>query len=126
LSEGAVHELGRQRWPGNVRELQNFVERLVVFTDGKEITEADVRRELDRFPRRSESQGRSGEVALEAAPEGAADGTKLATRRSEAEREAVLEALNRARGNRTQAARLLGVSRRTLYKRLGEFDLTGH
>jgi transcriptional regulator of acetoin/glycerol metabolism len=38
----------------------------------------------------------------------------------------VVEALDRARGNRTQAARLLGVSRRTLYKRLTEFDLIGH
>ncbi len=115
LSRGALAVLSEQPWPGNVRELQNFVERLVVFSDGGVIDEADVSRELERSggPRSSQTSVPAGDASQ-------GDAASLASRRSAAERQAVLEALRRAEGNRTKAARLLGVSRRTLYNRLSE------
>jgi len=62
------------------------------------------------------------QTSAAAPPEMPADGT-LDTRRTDAEKSAVRDALAKAKGNRTQAARLLGVSRRTLYNKLDELGL---
>ena len=115
LTADAVARLVEQPWHGNVRELQSFIERLVVFADGEEVTAADVERELARAQRSLAAPGQ--------APSGARD-SSLDAQRALAERSAVQEALQRAGGNRTIAARLLGVSRRTLYNKLAELGLS--
>jgi len=109
LCEDAVLSLASRTWGGNVRELQSCVERLVVFADGGDIHAADVERDAAR----SRPLG-SDPVSA----------TSLGERREEAERRAVQEALTRAGGNRTLAARLLGVSRRTLYNKLAELGIS--
>lgn len=118
LSAQAVALLERQPWPGNVRQLQNFMERLVVMSDGARLTAADVQRELERQapigsladdPR----SGREGDVP---------SGTLQASRR-EAEREAIVTALERSANNKSLAARLLNISRRTLYYKLEDHGL---
>ena len=101
FDDAALRLLAAQPWPGNVRQLQNFVERLVVLSDS--LDAAAVERELSRAP--------------------AAAAGSLDARRAEAEKAALEEALKRAGGNRTLAARLLGVSRRTLYNKLAEHRL---
>ena len=107
LCDDAVQSLAARAWPGNVRELQSCVERLVVFADGGEVHALDVERDLERVK-----------------PAGAVESAaSLGERREEAERRAVQEALARAGGNRTLAARLLGVSRRTLYNKLAELGI---
>ena len=98
-----------------MRELENFVERLVVLSDGPLLTKADVQREIDRAAR--------GGLDRESVPAPAGSG-KLDSQKKSAEREALVAALARAGGNRTVAARLLGVSRRTLYYKLEEHRLT--
>ncbi len=117
LSAEAVARLGELSWPGNVRELQSFIERLVVFAAGDKVTAADVERELARS-QRSLSQTGSGQ-----APSSGRD-SSLDAHRAVAEKAAVEEALQRAGGNRTVAARLLGVSRRTLYNKLAELGIS--
>lgn len=112
LKEAAVERLEREPWPGNVRQLQNFLERLVVLSDGPAIELADVEREL--APR----MGVDGVVP----PSGAAPGN-LEAARKETEREAIRSALAKASGNRTIAARILGLSRRGLYYKLDEYGL---
>ena len=108
LDADALARLRRERWPGNVRQLQNFIERLVVFSDAPVLGAADVEREFLRQPGSSE------------APERAAT---LDSRRRESDREALEKALARANGNRTLAARLLGISRRTLYNKLADLGM---
>jgi two-component system response regulator AtoC len=111
VEPAAVERLRRESWPGNVRELQNFVERLVVLADGDTIGLADVERELARS------------LSLSSPAEPPAQGPATSTlddRRRTTEREALVEALARVQGNRTMAARILGVSRRTLYNKLAE------
>ena len=107
--------LRAQPWPGNVRQLQNFIERLVVLSDGVALTEADVTRELAR-------ESAQGQLFQEPTPVGNAE-LGLDAQRRAMERGALEKALASARNNRTLAARLLGVSRRTLYNKLEEHGL---
>jgi two-component system response regulator AtoC len=113
LEGSAVVRLKKEPWPGNVRQLQNFVERLVVLSDGQVVTEADVERELSRGG------------LHDARPAGEGSAESLDDHRRSAEKAALIEALNKAKNNRTLAARLLGISRRTLYNKLEEHGLMG-
>ncbi len=126
LTPEGLATLCAQPWPGNVRQLQNFIERLVVLSDGPLLTGDEVRRELERQP---------GIIPLLpgpaltpvpgglAATPGANEGRTLESQRKETERQALVDALKSAGDNRTLAARLLGISRRTLYNKLEEYGL---
>ncbi len=116
FSEGALFALRAHGWPGNVRELENVVERLVVFSETELIDESDVQRELERLKPRSSMAPERADAATPAS-------ASLGAHRAVAEKAAIEDALQRCQGNRTQAARLLGVSRRTLYTRLSELGL---
>jgi DNA-binding NtrC family response regulator len=118
IADDAVALLEKQPWPGNVRQLQNFVERLVVLSDDATITRADVERELGRIPKPSDRP-----PAAVSAPSNASADLSLDSRRRESEKEALVNALAQSGNNRTRAARLLEVSRRTLYNKLREHGL---
>jgi DNA-binding NtrC family response regulator len=121
LDEPAVEMLAKQPWPGNVRQLQNFMERLVVLADGDALHLADVERQLGAQPASPPSAGAGAGARAEG---GAALGDlSLEARRKEGERDALVQALARAGDNRTRAARLLEVSRRTLYNKMREHGL---
>ncbi|MDQ3031141.1 MAG: sigma-54 dependent transcriptional regulator [Myxococcota bacterium] len=121
LDASAIAALQEHAWPGNVRELQNFVERLVVFAEDDVIRGTDVQRELSRRLGGGSVRSPSGAPSPSSPPP--ADAGTLDAHRLEAEKLAIKDALSRAQGNRTQAARLLGISRRTLYNKLGELGL---
>jgi DNA-binding NtrC family response regulator len=117
LDASAVEALCSHAWPGNVRQLQNLMERLVVLAESSSIGRADVEREMGR-------PSRLAEAAPQEVRDETAEGARaLDTRRREAEREAILGALAQAKNNRSLAARLLCVSRRTLYNKLREHSL---
>ena len=111
IEPAAVLALKAEPWPGNVRQLENFVERLIVLADGSRIERSDVERELARERAR-------------ARPSREASDTLLREERQKAERESVLRALQKAGNNRSLAARILGVSRRTFYNKLDELGLS--
>jgi DNA-binding NtrC family response regulator len=106
LAPGAVAALADHDWPGNVRELRNRIERAVALADGEEIGPADL------FPESRLESGAAGPPLLGTAVDGAA-------------RAAILDALQRAGGSRAEAARLLGISRTTLWKRMRELGVAG-
>ena len=97
----ALATIDAWRWPGNVRELENRLKRAVIMADGKLITAAD----LDL-----------------AAPDDALP-INLKAARELADRKAIRHALARAEGNISGTARLLGVSRPTLYDLMKAYDL---
>ena len=113
----AIQLLRLQPWPGNVRQLQNFVERLVVFAESDEVDVAAVRGEL------GVGVGNSACSTGTAALDFGISVLELDEVVRRAERRALEKALRKADGNRTVAARILGVSRRTLYNKLEEHHL---
>jgi len=116
----ALSLLAAETWPGNVRQLQNVVERLVVLGSGPRIAAADVSRELRQKPGAlafAESSGFAPKVDL--------DQTALELEQAlrKAERRAIERAMTSANGNKNLAARLLGISRRSLYYKLEDHGL---
>jgi len=123
----ALALLRSQRWPGNVRQLQNLTERLAVLATGERIDANAVKLELEgRGGFTTESQELVAEPGAAPSAGTLAPGSTLLPLKAQlerAERLALVKALERAKGNRTVAARLLGVGRRTLYTKLEEHGL---
>ncbi|RMH03169.1 MAG: sigma-54-dependent Fis family transcriptional regulator [Planctomycetota bacterium] len=103
LTPAAIDAIRAYSWPGNVRELKRAAEVAVVYAEGRAIDPRHLG--LDR---------------LASQPLGEADGPP-SLKREDLERWAYAKALERTGGNRRAAARLLGVSEATLYRRLGSF-----
>ena len=99
-------------WPGNVRELENAVERAVILGLGDYITEKEL-------PLRIAKAYPHGEE-IDIPPTVSKEPRSL----EEAEREAVLTALNASGGNKSETARLLGITRKTLHKKLQKYGAT--
>ena len=114
LTPGAERLLALAPWDGNVRELRNVIERACILADGDFITEREL--SVSMPPARPLAQT---PLALPATQEDAASADLLVT----VEREHIQRALMRARGNKKAAARMLGLSRRALYRRLERLDL---
>ena len=108
ISEGAVERLMSYYWPGNVRELENVLERSMVLSTGPVLQAEDIR--LDMQPRSKVQAG--GDHFLP-------DGMTL----DDYEQSIIKEALKRANGNKSQAARLLGLTRNALRYRLTQMGL---
>jgi DNA-binding NtrC family response regulator len=122
LDADALDLLKSQAWPGNVRQLQNFIERLVVMSENARISKCDVAAELSHLAPPTMSLAAAGGFNVaESAPQSTVVELDEAVRK--AEKRALEKALKSARGNRSVAARLLGISRRTLYNKLEEHKL---
>ena len=113
LTPGAERMLARAAWDGNVRELRNVIERACILTEGDFITERVLSVSIPPALAAAQASG----WMFAATDPGAAD---LLVN---VEREHIQRALARARGNKKAAARMLGLSRRALYRRLERLDL---
>jgi len=103
ISEAAVKLLTSMSWPGNVRELENLIERLAIFAATDEISAEEV--ECERA-RRSETTS---------APENST--ASLPGKLQEMERQEIVRILRESGGNKSLAARKLGIERKTLYEK---------
>jgi Nif-specific regulatory protein len=101
ITQEALELLRIYHWPGNVRELQNAIERAVVLSQGSDITAAD-------FPLEIRQAGRPP-TNTSSPPQGIDPSLPLAEAVSTFKRAKVLQALEMARGNQSQAAKLLGL-----------------
>ena len=120
LTEGALARIRKMRFAGNVRQLQNLIERLVVLGTGAAITEADLDLSLEEVSPFTTLQGVPTTISGEHRSEPIAP---LDESMRAAEKKAIVRALAAAKQNRTKAARLLGISRASLYNKLREHAL---
>ena len=105
VNEEATGLLMRMSWPGNVRELENLIERAAILSTTGEISAEDIERA-------------SGAGALSSAKV-----VEPATTLKEVERQQIMRALREAQGNRSLAARKLGIERKTLYKKARRLEI---
>jgi two-component system response regulator HydG len=117
LTSGAERLLAAGYWDGNVRELRNVIERACILVEGEFITEREL---AVSMPPPSAPPARDVAGATRGLPEDAEARELLAT----VEREHIQRALVRAGGNKKAAAKMLGLSRRALYRRLERLDLS--
>jgi two-component system response regulator HydG len=108
-TRGALDRLLDYAWPGNVRELENVVERAVVLSRGDAFTENDLPEVIAQSPA-------AAPTTLEFAV-----GTPLA----EIEMRVIKETLRQTKGDKSVAAQLLGISTRTIYRKLDEGGFDG-
>ena len=99
----ALAAIDAHQWPGNVRELENRIKRAVIMADGKLMTAADL--DLDQ-----------GE-------DEASDVLNLKAAREQSDRRMIRHALARSEGNISSTAKMLGISRPTLYDLIKQYDL---
>ena len=99
----ALAAIDSWNWPGNVRELENRVKRAVIMADGKLVT--------------------AGDLDLPGSAQEQASPLNLKTAREATDRKIIRHALARSEGNISSTARLLGISRPTLYDLLKQYDL---
>ena len=104
ITYGAMTRLMNYNWPGNVRELENCIQRALVLGCGPIIQAQDLPSPLFYY---TPETGKGGEI--------------LALK--EWERQAIVKALQAAKGNPTRAAKLLGIGKTTIYRKLKEYGL---
>ncbi len=107
ITDAAIDKLLGYSWPGNVRELENVIERSIVMASGEKLDAADIRLDMNLRPRHV-----SGESGL---PEGMSLDAY--------EQEIIKNALKQADGNKSQAARILGLTRNALRYRLTQMGI---
>jgi DNA-binding NtrC family response regulator len=110
VSSEALAVLTAYSWPGNVRELENAIERAAAFVRGAVIAPDDL-------PERVRTSGIASALIARSVEQ------NMTVR--EVEREYILEVLRRTGGNKSRAAELLGLDRKTLYRRLDEYRAEG-
>lgn len=105
ISPEALAVLKNYTWPGNLRELRNVIRRAVLFTRGDSIT----RNSLPVLVARKEESVPKADISLSVEPE--------------EEREKILRALEQVKGNKTKAAILLQIDRKTLYNKMHQYNI---
>ena len=107
FSEEALKAMMVYDWPGNVRELENCVERTCAFTSGSQIEATDLPPEIAHFPspEASNGNGHAGKII----------------RIAELEKQTILSAVAELNGDKLRAARLLGIGKTTLYRKLRHY-----
>jgi len=117
LSDDALRTMMHHDWPGNVRELENAVERACALSSGPVL-------HLGDLPTQLQQQGLAAHRALAAVDDGEGESEKPSVKAlADLEREAILSAIQTLNGDKLQAAKLLGIGKTTLYRKLKEYGI---
>jgi two-component system response regulator HydG len=119
LTPGALARLCAYSWPGNIRELENVLSRAAILCDGDKIRSDDL--DLVGLPETGKSGGKLTAAAALAPGQTLKDLVDAATR--DVEKSAIAAALEREGGSPARAARILGISRASIYNKLKEYGL---
>jgi two-component system response regulator HydG len=116
LSGDALRTMMNHDWPGNVRELENAVERACTMSSGPVLHLGDLPTQLQQQGLAAQHAAAAGEAPVT----GAAPAVKTL---ADLEREAILNAIGALHGDKLQAAKLLGIGKTTLYRKLKEYGI---
>jgi transcriptional regulator with GAF, ATPase, and Fis domain len=111
VDAAAMESLVDYPWPGNVRELENVIERAIVLAEGETLTAEDLPAEVFNY------------LELKDATSGSQEDRTLPEMMGSMEKRQLISALEEARGNKSKAARILGLSRSTFWHKLKKHDL---
>ena len=118
LSDDALRTMMDYSWPGNVRELENAVERACALSSGLVLHIGDLPTQLQDFHVHAHRT-----VPSPVASEPRLERTGAVTPLAELERQAILDTLRQLKGDKLRAAKLLGIGKTTLYRKLKEYGL---
>lgn len=116
LTEDAVQMLLEYDWPGNVRELRNFMERMVILSDKKVITRDDIQNYFPMNEMKNDYINSNG-------PSLRQDFSSIPEEKEKWEKQMIQDMLTKTGGNKSLAAKKLGISRMTLYNKLKKYKL---
>lgn len=122
ISKEAMRALVNYEWPGNVRELENAIERAVIIASGRQIELTDLPEAISRTAEGAMAFVREERAA--AAGEGRAFSIEIEMPSTfdEIEKQMIEATLDYTGGDKSHAARLLNIGRKTLYRKLGEYE----
>jgi len=122
ISKDALQAMITYEWPGNVRELENAIERAVIIASGRQIELEDLPEAISKIA--LQDRDRIKVERAKAASEGRTTTFQVTVPSSmeEIERQAIEATLDYTRGDKTHAARALGIGRKTLYRKLWQYN----
>jgi transcriptional regulator with GAF, ATPase, and Fis domain len=122
ISKAALRALVSYHWPGNVRELENAIERAVIIAAGRQIELEDLPEAIGNIAAEREALARAERA--QAASEGRSTRLEIEVPSSmdEIERRAIEATLDYTSGDKTKAARLLSIGRKTIYRKLEQYN----
>lgn len=114
IDKEALEVIAAYSWPGNIRELRNIIERMIVLSSSEKLS-------LNQVPEDIRSPQTTPHAVASISSSGSTEGISLAAM----EKDAIRQTLVQVRGNKSLAAKKLGISRRTLYRKIDEYQLGG-
>src|SRR5580765_5294252 len=122
ISKDAMAALVNYNWPGNVRELENAVERAVIIASGRQIELDDLPEAMGRGSSEAGAHARLERVAAAGAGRGFGISVELPAAMDDIEKQVIEATLDYTEGDKSQAARLLNIGRKTLYRKLEKYE----
>jgi len=122
ISREALRALTSYEWPGNVRELENAVERAVIIASGRQIELDDLPEAISRAAHEERSRARGEREQAAAQGRSVSLEISIPATVDEIERRAIEATLDYTGGDKTRAARALGIGRKTLYRKLQQYS----
>ena len=126
FSAETLRVMQEYEWPGNVRELENAIERACALSSGPVLHMADLPTQLQEFRRQRQPEFETpamGEAALDGVLTGRTGAIGIVSI-AEMEKHAILGTIQQLKGDKLMAARLLGIGKTTLYRKLKEYGIT--
>jgi len=122
ISKEAMRALVNYDWPGNVREVENAIERAVIIASGRQIELEDLPQAISKSAFEANAQAR--QERARAAGEGRSIGIEIAlpSTMDEIEKQVIEATLDYADGDKSRASRLLNIGRKTLYRKLDQYE----
>jgi transcriptional regulator with PAS, ATPase and Fis domain len=110
IDEDTIQIFEQYDWPGNIRELRNLIERIVVVCEDSVVRKVHLKDSIKNMEYNTKKQ--NDIISMD-----------ISNRLNEYMKNIILEALNKANGNRTLASKILKISRKTLYNRMKELGI---